>query len=90
MSMICPHGNRGTNAYVGVFVWSWSKDSFICLHSCIHMCACMRVCMCASLHALLRASACDFEHVCELLARIIADEISTSGCVAKSAGDINR
>lgn len=46
--------------------------------------------VCAKLRASLCVSACDFDYVCKLLARIIVDEMSTSGDVAKSAGDINR
>lgn len=64
-----------------------------------HSCVCVLVCshfvyaselLCVCLCVLLCVPACDLDDVCKLLACIIVDEMSTSGRVAKSVGDINR
>lgn len=41
-------------------------------------------------HALSHESTCDFNYVCKLLARTAADDMSTSGYIAKPAGHLNK
>lgn len=64
-----------------MFVHFYVHVSTLCI--CKYSSVC--VCVCE-----LPYAAGDFHYVCKLLARIIVDEMSTSGRVAKPAGDVNR
>lgn len=46
--------------------------------------------MCAFVFTLVPCVAYDFNYACQLLAPIIVDEMSASGSVSDSTGDINR
>lgn len=56
----------------------------------VYACMCASVSVCKAYVPRSVLSVCDFNCVCELLAWSNVDEMSTSGQVAKSAGDINR
>lgn len=61
------------------------------VYASVHLCICASVLVCVRLYLhLFHVSAYDFNYACQLLAPIIVDEMSASGSVSDSTGDINR
>lgn len=84
-----------------IISWVWGClpiRAFISWEYANHACSCMwvdfvyaSVLVCVRLYLrLFHVSAYDFNYACQLLAPIIVDEMSASGSVSDSTGDINR
>lgn len=79
-----------------IIIWVWGCRpirAFISREYANHACSCTWVhFVYASVHLCICAhvSAYDFNYACQLLAPIIVDEMSASGSVSDSTGDINR